>query len=469
MTSIADQHQNRDVLLGLEELIDDRPRARLISSETRPIALQVKEFSSLEDWRKHCQGSKIPNTKFNQILALESLQNRLQAEQRKSDRSLHICVPFENLPPSKKEQYEKRLRMEPKEDPEWNKCHVRLYTSAEWAFETWARSAGLDCIDLNIMNLYDPQDYEVDGRKVDVKATISVGFAGRCELKCYWSPDGSSDTGEIICAVRSEVGRRDELTSRQYIQGIFHPDAYREMPVLLKYFTLDGNLRNACYFHSPHIFFKVKSALAPPIQRIDEDVIEYCVQNSKYLPAVFHLMAGDTAMLLREVLPPCHQDFALIAAEMMSRGLRHLLPHYLADYILDKILNKRSIDPDAIEKIIWSVFMPNMDQKKYLQILMKVCRCLPHVRCAHHPDESIGDMDIDITESRGKLILYARCGVDPSLKTTFLAYSWKTLEVLVYRDRGISVCDAPRCGCLTHLYRGKKLGKRTCTKYGEAS
>jgi len=466
MASLGDQHQNRDVLLGLKEILDERSQARLVSLGAQSIASQVKELGSLETWRKEYLDSKVPNKKVDQITALERRQEWLRDEHSRSEKSLDIAVRLEVLPSSKKDQYDERLKRLRNGDPEWEECFVRLYTCAEWAFEKWAKDAGLDCIDRNVTDLYDRQDYKVDGRNVDVKTTISVG---RFELKSYWSSDGSSETGEIICAVRSWLNQRDDLTSQHRIQGIFHALAYGEMPLHLKYFTLNSGLRNVCYFHSPRIFFNLKSALPPPVPPIDTDVIEYCAQNKEYLPAILDLMTGNAIALLRTALPPCHQSFAPIAAELMKRKMRHLLPHYLADHILDKILHKESLDSDAIEKVLWSVFEPSQDQKRYLQTLMRACKILPRVRCAHHPDEGIKDMSIEVKLRERKLILYARCGIDPSLKTTLVAYCWKTLEVLVYRDPGISVCDAPRCGCLTHMLGRDRIGRRTCPKYGDHS
>jgi hypothetical protein len=299
---------------------------------------------------------------------------------------------------------------------------------------------------------------------VDVKTTISVG---RPELKSYWSPD-NLETGEIICAVRSTLKNRDEGMSEHRIQGIFHSHAYDNISVPLTYFQLNNNLFNPCYFHTPKAFFGVKGPPDIQVPHIDADVTDYCIANGKYLAAIFYLPSEDPAALLRKALPPCQRDFVPVAAELIKRKLRHLLSHYLADYCLSKIKNKESIDTDAVTHVLWSICEPYPDQELFLRTLLQASAILPIVRCAHHPDEGVERMNIEVAwGERGRLILRARCPTNRTLSTTFLAYSWKTLETLVYGGPGISVCDAPDCGCLTHMYDGRKIGRRYCSRYGD--
>lgn len=461
MAGIADQHQNCKVLLNLT-------KTRLLSLRTQPIGAQIKELGPMNVWRQRYHESGVPNAKVDQLAALERLQEWLLKQRNLSEQSLRIDVQFDNFPPSKRQQYDQRLR-DLGEPSQWDKCFVKIYTAAEWAFETWAKRAGLDCNDRNTTNPYDPQDYSIADRSIDVKTTISVGRSSPLELKCYWAPSNLPETGEIICAVRSTSENRDSLVSRHHIQGIFHPPIYENISVRLKHFKLSNPLLNACYFHSPKIFFGVKGPIAPQLPSIDPDVVDYCVENAKYLDAIFHPTTHDIGVPLSKILPPGHQDFVPIASELMNREMRHLIPHYLADYFLEKIIRKESIDMDAIRKAVWPIFTPSADQEKYLTILVQVQEILSSVRCAHHPNkEGIEDMDIKVVSGE-KLILRACCPTDPQLGTTLLAYSWKTLEPLIYGRPGISVCDAPGCGCLTHVYHGEKIGRRTCNRYGDSS
>lgn len=306
---------------------------------------------------------------------------------------------------------------------------------------------------------------------MDVKTTISVGRAGRRELKSYWSPYELLKTGEILCAVRSSSDHSEALVSEHHIQGIFHPPIYGSRPVPLKHFQLDNPLLNVCYFHPPEIFFPVKRSLAPQVPVIDSDVIDYCAENGKFLAAIFHQPTQDVGALLRKALPGCHHDFVPVAAELMNRKLSHLLPHYLADDWLERIIRQKPIDVKAVKDVLWSIFEPSKDQNDYLDLLVKVRTILSTVYCAHHPDEGVERMNIEPVWGEGaKLILRARCPTDRHLTTTFLAYCWKTGETLVYDkdDPNISFCDYPGCGCLTHTtYDGKRIGRRNCPRYGE--
>lgn len=74
-------------------------------------------------------------------------------------------------------------------------------------------------------------------------------------------------------------------------------------------------------------------------------------------------------------------------------------------------------------------------------------------------------MDIEVYEG-SKPTLKARCSHDPTQKTTFFTYSWKTGETLIYGEPGIESCDHPDCGCLIHLHDNKKIGKLSCPSYG---
>jgi len=459
-------------------------RNRLVSLATQPLATQIKEFGSMDAWHQEYLG--IENNKVRQIEVLKQLEERLWEERIRSEISLDGDFHFGDLPLSKRQQYDQGLQTWQAES-EWDRCRVRVYIAAEWAFEKWAKEAGLDCVDLNVTDPYGPQDYRVrrlneNGYKdVDVKTTISVG---RAEQRCYWSPDGHSD-GEIICAVRSDSDKLDSLISRHHIQGIFHSRVYdgieaklKQVGKELKQLTGDKPLLNACYFHSPWMFFGVSvrgASPAPPAPPIDGDVIEYCAENREYLPAIFHLNSQDAAPLLRKALPECHHDFVPVAAELMKGKQTYLLPHYLADYCLTKILAKEPIDTEAVEKVIWSVFKPLGDQKRYLESLMQAWEVLPTVRCASHPDEGIEDMDINVVPGgeKRKLILRAQCSTIRELTTTILAYSRKTGETLVYGSRdsdghSISVCDAEGCGCLTHMHNFERIGRKRCPRYGAA-
>lgn len=466
MAGLADQHGNLDVLRGLKQGFDEAHRTALRSRSSLPIALQVQEHSSVEEWVDDYASMKIPNMKADQIVALQNLERWEQNQRDKLQESLEIIVELQSLPPSKMLQYQERLRNPHNgNDPKWHECFVRLYTSAEWALEHWAQAAGLECIDLNAKDLFDKHDYQVNGRNIDVKTTISVG---RSELKSYWSSRESCDTGEIICAIASNIKSLNERSSRHLIQGIFHAVSYETVSVPLQFFTLDRPLRNACYFHPLDIFFLQRKSPCPSVRTIDDDVIDFCVRNGQHLPAIFRISARDDALkLLRIALPSLHHDFAPVAAELMTRDMCHLLPHYLADYILKKIVSKEAVDGDVLAKVLWSVFLPTRDQIRYLEVLMRASKILPRLRCAHHGSENIEGMDIDVQWGKGKLILRARCGANPRLATTFLAYSWKTLETLVYGDPGISICDAPDCGCLTHEHDGRRIGRRSCAKYGD--
>lgn len=473
-SSVADQHNNRSELLSVRARVEEEQRTRLALLATQPLPLQIAALGSLEEWRTQYRESNIPNRKLEQLDILKNLEERLRDERHRSEQSLEFSLRLADFPASKKKQYDQRLQGRHDHDPDWHECFVRLYTAAEWAFEKWAKTAGLECIDLNIANQYGPQDYTIAGRDIDVKATISVGGRGRREFKTHWSPGNLVETGEIICSITSDIGLLKEETSHHYIQGIFSAACYGETSQNLRHFKLDKNLLNACYFHSPDIFFGRIDV--PPAPVIDEDVIDYCVSNRQYLSAIFSLGIRDAEPLLRRASPTL-SDFIPVASKLMNRNAAYLLPHFLADYLMEKIIKKESMDTAAIENVIWSIYEPYEHQKKYLRALISVYDILPKVRCAHHPHERIEDMDIEISWKMGRPILRARCPTNRELSTTFLAYSWWTLETLIYDDpRGsVAVCDAPGCGCLTHTVRDyktgelRRIGRIDCINYGKFS
>jgi hypothetical protein len=74
-------------------------------------------------------------------------------------------------------------------------------------------------------------------------------------------------------------------------------------------------------------------------------------------------------------------------------------------------------------------------------------------------------MEIKVVPKGDKLILRAYCPA--KLGTTILAYSRVTLGELLYGSPGVWVCDAPGCGCLTHIHDGETIGRSSCSRYGD--
>jgi hypothetical protein len=474
--SLGDQHHNRKVL-------DEWSRSNLTRLALTPLSEQIKEFYSFEQWRDRYLQVKIENKKLDQILALERLQSWLKKEHERSEESRTFKFLWEDIPSSKEKQYKQGLAECRKKYPN-EPCErfVQAYIGAERAFETWAKESKLDCVDLNASDPWSKQDYRVNGLNVDVKTTLNYGQTG---LKNHWFRKGI-DANEIICAVHSSweddgrqkshyvlhKGHHDDQQKyyhHHYVQGIFHATVYREIARELKYFPPTNNSLNACYFHPPENFFGVMGSPEPQVPPLDQDVVEYCARNAKYLSAILRLPRPDATVLLKNVLPECHQDFVPLAAELMNRNMRHLLPLYQADYILTKIGLKETMKLDDVNDISSSIFEPNEYQKLYLESLLRVAKILPKVRCIDCDDShGIDEMDIEVRwgrEERVVPIVRARCKYKPKAHTTVLAYSRKTFETLVYGNAGVSVCGK-ECGCLTHIYDGQRIGKTGCPRYG---
>jgi hypothetical protein len=320
-------------------------RARIRALE--PLAQQVERHGSFEKWSKACVRSKTPNRKFDQVKALQFLDSQVKALRDKSEEQLNLAVTDEMLSESKKKQIRDGHRaLDASASPfdrETIRQHqiVRLSRHAEWAFESWANLNGLPCQDLNSSNPFDPQDYMVCGKRVDVKTTISVGPSGR---NVHWlpNPDDSRRNSEIICGVSSWQYAGD-LETQHSIRGILDRSVYELLPPL-RFFRPDNVCLNPCYFQPPAIYFGRFNVNAPT-EGFDSDVLEYCVDSRLFPSGIFWCAQTKAAELVANFLPPnlCN-DFSCMVAALLQRNSIHLLPHYLAEHYITKIMSKSTID-----------------------------------------------------------------------------------------------------------------------------
>lgn len=417
-----------------------------------------EEFYIIET-TKFKDKEKIKIDKTKAIKDLSSLSKRLKDIRENQENDLYFCFKRGDLPYPKLEQYIKRMSFTTGD--KWGECNVWMYTAAEFAFESWAKCKDLQCIDYNIKNLYHPVDYLVSGVDVDIKTTIGVG---RRKLPKY---NNSIDCNEILVGVGSNIRELDDANSRHTIHGIYDKSLYHNLDLKLKRFEHNSVFINPCYFSSLDIYFGVNEGVKRINLEEKWDIFSNFLEDRNYLGAMFASMSNKKIISsLIYLLPQHHQDFIPVIYELLIKNKLFLLPHFLADYLLDKIVRKSTIDSAAIEEIIYSVFRPSEVQMIYISNLLKAYNVIDKVRCINHKDESIQEMEVEYYNGSIPTLKLC-CSYDQKIKTTFFTYSWKTGETLVY-DKN-NTCDSPNCGCLTHMHRRKRVGKKSCLKYGKQS
>ncbi len=397
------------------------------------------------------------------------LSKNIVGERSRQEKALKYLLTPMSLSGLKRKQYIIRLN-NLKADDKWGECNTWLYTAAEYALELWAGNNALEFVDYNQEDIYSPRDCAISNVHLDVKTTMGVG---RRVLPKY---NNVSDCEEIMVGVGSLVNSRDERASIHKIHGIYDKQYYQGINLELKYYTHDSKYLNSCYFSSLESYFKTKVDIkrVPLISNYESNLDD--IRNRSALNALFFSIEDeDKISLLYRLLPDYHVDFIEIIRELLEKDRLTLLPHFLADYILGNIIEKRQISRKAIEDIIYSIFMPYESQKTYIDNLLKAKEAIANVECVNHVGESIEQMEIEFYAG-AKPTLKACCSYNQTVKTTFFTYSWKTGETLIYGQRRNTggarneipeTCDLADCGCLTHKHDGRKIGKRSCGKYGE--
>ena len=407
----------------------------------------------------------------------------------------------DHLSPSKKNQYKLALsrafedaKKQGKEEIHFFEgWKIRFFIITEWIMEDWAIRHGLNYKDYNLDNPFSPQDCKVEGVDIDVKTTVGLG-----KLQAIPFQSKKGDLGEIQVAVKSQAQKpRNKYFSDHNILGIFDASRYSNIKINLKYITLKKQVKNPCYFQPLEHYFNLMPKISHEKRSYDKEVIENCLNsdafkrsnkfiglfNLKFNPD-FTLIAIILTMLespkqlqnfLEEQLPDIHHDFIPIVLELTINKSIQLLPHYLADYLIKKFDNKEEVSSESVIHIIFSIYYPNRSQREYILNLLKISDILPEVRCKWHPEEDIKDMDIKFIDSPKGFpvpIFQVQCPQEPTKRTTFYTYSWKTYETLLYKRSDL--CGNINCGGLTHHWpdrsewslKVKTICKSGCETHG---
>jgi hypothetical protein len=425
-------------------------------AEDHEPSLQRKELESL-----------LKDFFARQTCSLQSLENFLGSEACRVESSyLYENLTDSNL--SKQKSQQLKLRLKTTKGTKWEEKNVRLYTATEWVIEDWAIKNKLQYFDYNETNQFAHQDCQINGTDVDTKTTLGIG---KRHMPIYYSTRNKNNDNEIIVGISSRSETLESEYSTHLIQGIFDPNIYKKLKTPLKFFTPHKNLINPCYFSSLEYYFNLTPKHNSQTISYSEEFVTCCIKSKQYLKALINTSLHTLKhikFISEQLLHEHHLDFIPIIEELAEKKLIHLLPHYLADYLIAKIINKAPIDNDSITNTLYLFHTPSPDQKKYIENLLLAKESLLTLRCNFHPEESIKEMDVEFyCGNNGQPILRARCSKDPQLKTTFFTYSWRSGETLIYNnDDDIKLCDAPRCGCLTHVYWNERIGRSTCEKYG---
>jgi hypothetical protein len=491
--------QNLDLINLRNQLIEDKRQKKLIKQQAtfkqkkknlvelskQPITKQVAKYKTLEKLINEFKKYQITNDKIDQIKGIEKLNDEIITYKNNIESKEYIVTP-DDFSDNKRNQYKfrlnniKKINYQKDADYFWDRLNTRLYTAAEWIAEDWSLKNGMPYYDYNQSDQMAPQDCRINEIDVDVKTTLQVGCK---RLKNYYSRKGTLYENEIILGITSWSAKRDiidtsEDFSEHLIHGIFDPNAYSAINLKLNYLPISTKLLNACYFQPLVSYFKLDLKLNNISSKYDVDILDYLLNKRLSLPAIYVLISRYFPTKLKSylisILPNTHHDLIEVIIELQTKNSIALLPHYLADYIMKCIQEKREIDSQAIDLLIDSISIFQIDQKRYINNLLKLSKALPKVRCKFHKEETIKEMDIveGAREQGPTSTFYAQCSKNPINRTTIFTNSWKTGETVIYGDKDILVCDSIDCGCLTHpdrrVYKvtGLRFGRYECDKYG---
>lgn len=381
----------------------------------------------------------------------------------KNSREVDVYDNF--LSPQKQSQLNLRLSNIGNPETEWRKHNILAYTYAEYYIEYWAKAHDLSVLDYNEKNQRAPQDYNIDGKDIDVKSVIGVGRRKGTQYSSI------SEKGEVLIGVNTYTAKLNDSLMKISIDGVFDPKQYENINLTLNYLKLNSS-PNVCYFSSLHDYFfpSISEQLTP--QAINYALIVHA-EHTKTLPLLLkNIDSKNHENLLTKLITPSNQQLIPIVIELLSKNKLVLFYHFLADYIIEKTVQKHIIDIQNIRQLLECISPCSTRVNTFIGDLLKVNETLKKVRCHWHPAETIVEMGIDVYYSDTSTVptLKAVCSCNPNLKTTFFTYSWKTNETLAYQGDG-DICDHHLCGCLLHQYKDYELnsillGKSSCAKYG---
>ncbi|MEZ9819678.1 hypothetical protein AB4238_03480 [Shewanella sp. 10N.286.45.A1] len=380
----------------------------------------------------------------------------------------HIFTYDEFLLPQKQLQLQARLTDIGNPDKGWGKHYTIVYTYAEFYAELWAKQQQLPVLDYNETNLFAPQDYNIDGKDINVKSVIGVGRRKGTQYSSF------TDGNEVLLGVYTHTNKLNDDAIGLSIDGVFDPKNYQTVKLALNYLKVNTS-PNVCYFSSLYDYFlSQKNKPFKPLG-INTSLTLYAASVNAVPLLLKSCSVDDLEDLLKRLITEPNNQLTPIILELIAKDRIELFPHYLADYAIHQTIQKRVVDTVNIERLLEIVTPISQRQQRFILDLLKANETLKEVRCHWHPEETIAEMGVDIYYSDTSSVptLKAVCSCDPRLKTTFFTYSWKTNETLCYKQDD-NICDVQHCGCLLHQYRDYKLGpvvlgKSSCTKYGKKS
>ncbi len=423
----------------------------------------------LDDVITHAKKAHIKEAaiSINQLQTLKlSYFDRKQKIDSEAQNGQLIYTYDEFLSPQKQQQLVARLARIGNPTKGWELHNTIAYTYAEYFAEHWAKQQQLAVLDYNDTDLFAPQDYNIDGKDIDVKSVIGIGRRKGTQYSSF------TDGNEVLLGVCTHTDKLNDDAIVLSIDGVFDPKKYQQINLELNYLKLHTS-PNVSYFSSAYDYFlSPKDKEIAPLT-INPPLLQYA-ESVNAIPLLLKLCPeGKREDLLKSLITAQNLPLISIIFELLTKNSVELFPHYLADYIIHQTVQKQAVDSANIRELLSLVTPISERQRRFILDLLKANETLKAVRCHWHPEETIADMGIDIYYSDTSSVptLKAVCSCNPRLKTTFFTYSWKTNETLCYRSDD-NICDHQNCGCLIHQYRDYKLGfvvlgKSSCAKYGK--
>jgi len=465
---------------------DERERVFLSTIANKPLKIQVEQYNNVISKNKEKLIAKydkhnISNSKLRQLFEIQKLDDTIKSEMQMRELSRSYTeITLAKISPSKQRQYHERYRDQEEDNasdnlkynrqwqvPAYKKARVWFYTAAEWVMEDWSSKHGLEYYDFNEINQRAPRDCKIANIDIDVKTTTEVGMRS---IKIFSRHKRDIESKEIVVGLSSNATDYKLKSSNHYIYGVFDPRTFDLIDSPLYHLKPNSTAITPCSFQAIEEYFHLIENKQPKPMLVDEEVLEYLIELNTCFPAIVHSLGSSPDKLdsfLRQTVAPMHHDFIPVVLELVEKQLISLLPNYLADYLIRRIISKEPIDNKSISNVFYKIYRPNVDQRTYIDSLIKIQEVIPKVRCRWHPDEGMEEMKMTCFIGSFIPTFVAHCSHNHLNKTTFYTYNWKNGQQIAYGDTNTKSCDSPGCGCLTVEHMGQKVGRRNCIKYGE--
>lgn len=357
---------------------------------------------------------------------------------------------------NKQEQFENELTKHSLNEDDWQKWHYQMammWLSAELAFQKICQSRKLDIIDLNNINIFHGQDYEVNGKKIDVKS--------RCVIENYidWSLDRKRcDPNETIAFFACEKERYKSKQVKTSFLGLYDPDYVSKLNIPY----IKGSKLT---YLNPLFFLKLESLYPTP--KVNKPVLEQKllekIVKDPFFSSARAMEVFDRTYLLEGLLKinmfGVHTDLANSLAVLSRENKEIAGPVILFNYLIKMVKDKLPYDPALLKKNIFPFCDLNEIQQQFCNDFLDVVNIIrdENNRCRF---TGVPFKDCEITFHDSFQTIRATSPFAKAYESnTILTYSWKTTEILRFDDPSLEKC---KCGCLVHYHYEERIGRAKC-------